>query len=137
MTRICKVLVVDDHDDVRDILGMMVGYAGYRFTLARDAKEARKAIDREEFDVAIIDATLPPPENGVRLAEFAEERGIGVIMISGEPTQIARLQQGRHAHLIKPFRVSAMLALVDAVLGEVGAGCQSAPEGRSAVGGNP
>src|ERR1041385_5948916 len=113
MTKNCKGLVVGDHDDVRAILGMMGGYAGYHFTLAKDATEARKAIKQEDFDVAIIDVTLPPREDGFRLAEFAEERGIGIIMISGEPRQIERLQEGRYAHLIKPFRVSSMLALVD------------------------
>lgn len=134
MAKICKVLVVDDHDDVRAILGTIVAHAGYRFSLAKDAADARRAIEREEFDVAIIDATLPPREDGHALAEFAASRGIGIIMITGDPTQGPRLARSRHAYLEKPFRVADMLALVDKVLQAIDADCGSAPAQRLAAG---
>jgi two-component system, OmpR family, response regulator len=134
MAKICKILVVDDHDDVREILGAMVAHAGYRFTLARDAEEARSVIEQEIFDVAIIDATLPPREDGHELAEFAASRGIGIIMISGDPTQRPHLARGRHAYLEKPFRVAEMMALVDKVLQAIDADCEPAPDKRRAAG---
>jgi DNA-binding NtrC family response regulator len=134
MAKICKVLVVDDHDDVRTVLGTAVEHAGYRFTLAKDATEARRAIENDAFEVAIIDATLPPWEDGHALAAFAASRGIGVIMISGDPRQTEPLKQGRHAYLRKPFRLSDLLRLIEAVLAEIRAECQPAPDRNRAVG---
>lgn len=134
MAKICKVLVVDDHDDVRTVLGTAVEHAGYRFTLARDAVEARRAIEKEAFEVAIIDATLPPREDGHALAAFAASRGIGIVMISGDPRQGEPLQRGRHAYLRKPFRLSDLLRLIQAVLVEIQAECRPAPDTSRAVG---
>jgi DNA-binding response OmpR family regulator len=111
-----------------------VGYAGYRFTLAKDAIEARTAIERDEFDIAIIDATLPPWEDGHQLAEFASSCGIGVIMISGDPRQGEVLERSRHAHLHKPFRLAQLLRLIEDVLREIQAACQPAPEASASAG---
>ena len=134
MTKICKVLVVDDHDDVRTVLGTAVEHAGYRFTLAGDAAEARRAIEQDEFEIAIIDATLPPREDGHALAAFAASRGIGVIMISGDPRQSGPLQRSPHAHLRKPFRLADLLRLIEAVLVEIRAECRPDPARRPALG---
>ena len=44
-TRICNILVVEDDDSVRALLGDVLDHAGYEFTLARDGAEMRAALD--------------------------------------------------------------------------------------------
>jgi DNA-binding response OmpR family regulator len=74
--------------------------------------EARRAIEQEAFDITVIDATVPPPEDGYRLAEFASSRRIGIIMISGDPSQTARMESGPPCYLTKPFRVADMMSRI-------------------------
>jgi len=123
MTRICKVLVVEDDDAVRALLGDVLEFQGYDFTLTRSGAEMRAALTIEDFDVAIIDISLHGGEDGFALAEVALERDCGVILTTGDPQQRARLEASGRRHLLKPFRVQDLTALVDAVLKDTAALC--------------
>jgi two-component system OmpR family response regulator len=123
MDRICKILVVEDDDAVRALLGDLLRHEGYDFSLCSSAVEMRRALDREEYDVAIIDISLRGPEDGFALAELASEKGCGIILTTGDPAQRARLEASGRRHLLKPFRMLEMTELVDLVLQDTAALC--------------
>ncbi len=75
MARICNILVVEDDDLVRALLGDVLDHAGYEFMLARDGAEMRAALDAEPFDVAIIDISLRGGEDGFALARRRAGKG--------------------------------------------------------------
>jgi DNA-binding NtrC family response regulator len=125
MARICKVLVVEDDDGVRALLGDVLDHAGYEFTLVGGAAEMRAALALDEYDVAIIDVSLRGAEDGFALAEQASEKGCGVIMTTGDPQQRPRLEASRRHHLMKPFRIQDLTQLVDLVLKDTAAICRS------------
>src|SRR5207248_11401478 len=105
MDRICKILVVEDDDSVRALLGDVLEHQGYDFTLASSAAEMREALEREEHDVAIIDISLRGAENGFELAELASEKGCGIILTTGDPAHRVRLEASGRRHVLKPFRM--------------------------------
>lgn len=134
MDRICKIVVVEDDDAVRELLGDVLDLAGYEFTLCRSGDEMRRALDDDEVDVAIIDVSLRDGDDGFALAEVAGEKGCGVILTTGDPGQRARLEaSGRH-HVMKPFRIRELTDLVDQLLKDGAALCTPRPRlDRSAL----
>jgi DNA-binding NtrC family response regulator len=116
MARICKILVVEDDDAVRALLGDVLDDAGYRFTLTSSALEMRAALSADDYDVAIIDISLRGGEDGLALAEVASDKGCGVILTTGDPQQQVRLEASGRRHLIKPFRMQSLTQLIEQVL---------------------
>ena len=116
MDRTCKILIVEDDDAVRRLIGDVLDYAGYDFTLASSGAEMRQALAAEDFDVAIIDVGLRDGEDGFTLAEVADGKGCGVILTTGDPDRRRHLEKSSRRHVLKPFRMQQLTELVDQVL---------------------
>jgi two-component system, OmpR family, response regulator len=123
MPRICKVLIVENDDDVRNLLGNVFDHEGYHFTQVKTAAEMRQALDKDDYDIAVIDITLPGSEDGFALAQIARDQGCGVILITGDHRHRERLQSGGQHHLVKPFRTRQLLEMADKVLTELAVQC--------------
>jgi DNA-binding NtrC family response regulator len=123
MNRICKILVVEDDDAVRQLLGDVLDDAGYEFTLTSSAAEMRAALDNDGYDIAIIDILLRGDGDGLALAALASEKGCGVILTTGDPQQRERLEASGRRHLIKPFRMQSLTELIEQVLKDNAALC--------------
>ena len=83
----------------------------------------REALDGDDYDIAVIDITLPSPEDGFALAEIARQQGCGVILVTGDYRHLERLEAGGRPFLLKPFRLQQMADTVDKVLAEMAAQC--------------
>ncbi len=116
MARICKILVVEDNEGIRDFLSMLFDDQGYKITLVGGGNEMRAALAREHFDVALIDVTLPGPDDGFCLAELAKSAGCGVILVTGDSRHFDTIQVSGHRHLLKPFRIEQLLRLVNELI---------------------
>jgi DNA-binding NarL/FixJ family response regulator len=115
------VLLVEDEDDTRDLLGRALERAGYAALLASNAAEGIERACAEAPDVIVTDIVLGTDERG-GLGLLAELRARGirtpVLVITAyadvEKVKIA-LNQGA-AHLIeKPFSASELLAAIDGI----------------------
>jgi DNA-binding response OmpR family regulator len=53
------VLVADDDPLVRELLAFHLQREGWRTTLAADGEQARRALAAEEFDLAVMDLSMP------------------------------------------------------------------------------
>ena len=80
-----SILVVDDDAWVRDVVVTLLRDAEFRVEEARSAPEALDLIDRDEFDVAIVDVCLPGGCNGVELVRWArlQKPRLRCLFISG------------------------------------------------------
>lgn len=54
-----KVLIVDDEQDILLTIGMIVGGMGYETKLASDGKNALKLLEKENFDLVLLDIIMP------------------------------------------------------------------------------
>src|SRR5258707_178133 len=83
MAKICKVLVVEDHEGIRAVLGDALKTEGYDFTLVDSAGDVRGALDSGDHDVVVIDLPLAEGD-AFALAEAAQADGVGVILTTGD-----------------------------------------------------
>lgn len=109
-----RVLVVDDDASVRETLSELLRAFGHHVTTAGDYAEAASMLEHPSWDVMLVDQMLPGG-SGQKLALAARDRGIGAVLCSGHPHQIAEMQRQGIAHLAKPFSGTTLDAALAAV----------------------
>jgi DNA-binding response OmpR family regulator len=114
-----KILVVDDDADLRWMVNKYLSKHEYSVTLAEDGEKMREALERESFDLAILDINLPG-EDGLSLARYLRgNHDIGIIMLSAAAEvfdRIVGLEMGADDYVTKPFEPRELLARVKSVL---------------------
>lgn len=108
-----RLLLVDDSKPNLHLLARMLGRSGYRCTKARDAGEARAALDDAPFDLIVCDVNLPG-ESGLDLIADAlpRYRHMAALMVSGlDDVELATraLRVGAYGYIVKPFTVNEVL----------------------------
>ena len=123
MSRICKVLIVEDDDSVRSMLGDLFDAEGFEFAAVRTGGEMRAALAAGGYDIAVIDLLLPGGEDGYSLAASARRAGCGVILTTGDHRHEARLKASGDRYLLKPFAMRDLIGLAQQILDEIEAMC--------------
>jgi DNA-binding response OmpR family regulator len=108
-----RVLVVDDDDEVRGLIGSMLTEAGFIVSTAPTALSALELLDKDEFDVMVTDVALPDALDGVELVKFARARhpALRSLFISGRRGPIVD-EPERDDFVGKPFRSGELLGCV-------------------------
>ncbi|MDQ3030989.1 MAG: ATP-binding protein [Myxococcota bacterium] len=101
-----RVLLVDDHDDARELYGSVISLRGARVTLAASAAEARARLRESRFDVLVSDIAMPY-EDGCSLVQFARAHDpvMRTVAISAytQPDDVDRaIEAGFERYLFKP-----------------------------------
>lgn len=123
MTRICRVLIVENDAFVRNLLADVFEHEGYQFSTVATGAEMRNALDAEDYDIIVIDVTQPGNEDGFALAQIAREQGCGTILVTGDHNHRERLESSSHPYLLKPFRIQQLTEIADKILIETAAQC--------------
>ncbi len=113
-----KILIVDDEKPIRDLIDMNLSAAGYCCVAAADGLAAIDEVERQSFDLVLLDIMLPGAD-GYDVIEYLKPRGIPVIFISAKHEvrdRVKGLRLGADDYLVKPFDVTELLARVEAVL---------------------
>ena len=117
-----RILVVDDDADLRWMVNKYLSKHEYSVTLAEDGEKMREVLERESFDLAILDINLPG-EDGLSLARYLRgNHDIGIIMLSAAAEvfdRIVGLEMGADDYVTKPFEPRELLARVKSVLRRV------------------
>lgn len=53
-----KIMIVDDHEDIREVVHVLLTNEGYQIIEAKDGKEALELLD-DEIDLIILDVMMP------------------------------------------------------------------------------
>jgi DNA-binding response OmpR family regulator len=112
------VLVVDDENDIRTIVGINLGLAGMGFSEAINGIQALKMLRTDDYDACILDLTMPGASGFEVLKELAgggriDRPAVVVLSARGAPADaLDALNLGAHAHLTKPFSPADLTALV-------------------------
>jgi len=116
-----RILLVDDTDSVRMMVGEMLSEAGYQVTLAADARQALRQLRQDPaFDLLLSDVGLPGMD-GRELADAAREINpvLPVLFITGytERAAVRETFLGTGMSLLpKPFSLLELMAAVRAAL---------------------
>jgi two-component system OmpR family response regulator len=113
------VLVVDDDRDIARMVQTYLGQHGFRVEVANNAARARELLERQRFDLAIVDLVMPG-EDGLALTRHIRSTyQMGIIILSGQGEsvdQVAGLETGADDYVTKPVQLRALLARVRSVL---------------------
>ena len=113
-----RILVVDDEKPICDLIDLNLSSAGYHCTTVQDGAEAIAIIEKEEFDLILLDIMLPGAD-GYDVMEYVRPLGVPVIFITAKhevKDRVKGLKLGADDYLVKPFDVVELLARVEAVL---------------------
>lgn len=112
-----RILVVDDEENIRKSLKMILEYEGYVFFEAGDGLTAREVLeDHPEIDLMLLDIRLPDIDGLALLSEIKKKSySPEVIMISGHgtiPMAVEATKLGAFDFLEKPLHRERILLSV-------------------------
>lgn len=102
-----RVLVVDDEDSIRNMLGITLKEDGWTVELAENGKLGLEALQRASFHIVISDIQMPEM-TGIQLLEAAKAKSPNtefIIMTSNATLETAMqaIKLGAYDYLTKPF----------------------------------
>jgi two-component system phosphate regulon response regulator OmpR len=115
-----KILVVDDDMRLRDLLSRYLTEQGFATKVVADAGGLGRALDKERFDLLVLDLMLPG-EDGLAICRRmrAAKNDIPIIMLTAKGADVDRivgLEMGADDYLAKPFNPRELVARIQAVL---------------------
>ena len=115
-----RILVVDDEANIRALIDEILSEEGYEVTTAADAKEARSARKRQDFDLVLLDIWMPDTDGISLLREWSEGGAMGtVVMMSGHgtvDTAVEATRLGAVDFVEKPVSLAKLLRTVERAL---------------------
>lgn len=119
MTNAPHILIVDDHREIRNLVGRALTKEGFRVSAAADGKAMRKTLADSRIDLILLDLMLPG-ENGLALCrELRMQSNIPIIMVTAKGEEVDKvigLELGADDYLPKPFGTRELVARIHAVL---------------------
>jgi|AntAceMinimDraft_13_1070369.scaffolds.fasta_scaffold08234_2 two-component system phosphate regulon response regulator OmpR len=111
------VLIVEDHDNLRDMLVRHLGQHGYLAVGTSDAIGLQELMSRQVFDAVVLDLTLPD-EDGLSIAKRlrASCPGIFIVMMTARNSNADRIlgyDSGADVYITKPSSGEELLAALN------------------------
>lgn len=119
MPRTPHIMVVDDHQQIRDSLSRYLEKNGMRVTAAKDASDMDIKRASGKFDLIVLDIMMPGEDGLSVCRRLSAEADIPIILLTAlaeDADRIAGLELGADDYLSKPFNPRELLARIKAVL---------------------
>lgn len=113
-----RILAVDDERPIAELLRLSLARAGYQCVCAYDGIEAANLIEKEAFDLILLDIMLPGID-GYELMDYIRTTDVPVIFLTAKNAvadRVKGLRMGAEDYIVKPFDILELLARVDGVL---------------------
>ncbi|MGD0359386.1 MAG: response regulator transcription factor [Bryobacteraceae bacterium] len=114
-----RILVVDDEPQIRRVMRVTLGGAGYVVADARSGEEGIQKLREERFDLVLLDVNLPGI-GGIETCRQIRARSDVRVMIltvrNSNEDAVAALDAGADDYVTKPFSMDVLLARVRANL---------------------
>ena len=112
-----RILVVDDEESIRDTLDVFLTDSGFDVVIAHDGPSALNVVQKQDFDVAVVDRILPDRISGIevirdikKVLPFCE-----TILMSAYPSFESAAKIMEHeavAYLTKPVQQKEICSVV-------------------------
>ena len=113
-----RILIVDDEKPICDLIDINLSAAGYHCRSVQDGLKAIDLIEKEDFDLILLDIMLPGAD-GFDIMEYIRPLKVPVIFITAKNDvrdKVKGLKLGAEDYLVKPFDVLELVARVEVVL---------------------
>lgn len=113
------ILVCDDEEDVREMVGEYLLRRGFMVSTAQDAVELREVLDEKSIDALVLDINMPGEDGLSALRSLRVTNDIPVIMLTATAEVVDRilgLEMGADDYLGKPVDLRELEARLKTVL---------------------
>jgi two-component system response regulator MtrA len=114
-----KILVVDDDNALREMVGIVLTAAGFTPTYCPDGNQALAIFEAEQPDLVLLDVMLPG-KSGINVCkEIRAVSGAPIIMLTAKSETndvVLGLEAGADDYMVKPFEPSELTARINARL---------------------
>jgi DNA-binding NtrC family response regulator len=116
------ILLIDDDLSVRILFSRLLEKEGYLVTAVKDGYEGIKAIERQKFDLALVDVVMPGMD-GIEVLENIKKRRshlpVVIYTAHGSAETFAEaMKKGAVDCLTKPFSVQELTITISRILGD-------------------
>lgn len=118
-----RILAVDDEQDIRQLIALILSVAGYEVSQAASGIEALAILDRENFDLVILDIMMPEMDGWevcrqIRSRERLKDLPVLILTVRSQPLDYVIGLEVVHAneYLTKPFERRELLEAVERLL---------------------
>jgi two-component system, OmpR family, response regulator len=113
------LLIVDDDPQIRDVLRIALGTAGFRLTEAADGALALRSVAQTPPDLIILDVGLPEMDGFEVCRRIRRTSAVPILFLTAQDDEIDRvvgLELGADDYVTKPFSPRELVARVRAIL---------------------
>ena len=111
-----KILVVDDEQSMREFLDIMLKKEGYKVSLASNGEEVLKYIDKDIFDLVLLDIRMPKMDGIAVLKKIKSASPETVVIMitayASADTAIKAMKEGAYDYITKPFKVDEIKLII-------------------------
>ena len=114
-----KILIVDDEEKIREMIGKYATHEGYEIALASNGKEALKLFKAEDYDVVILDVMMPEMDGYETLKKMKELKEVHCIFLTAlgeEYDRVYGFDVGGEDYVTKPFSLKELMMRVKVIL---------------------
>ena len=120
-TGTCKILIVEDNDDLRAVIAEIIG-ARYEVLTAANGKIALGVLADNNCDLIVSDIMMPEMD-GYELCEYVKSElrysHIPIIQLTAKTSvedKVRGLEYGADAYIEKPFSAEHLMAQIDSLI---------------------
>ncbi len=113
-----KILIVDDEENIRHYLRLVLTSEGYDIAVSEDAPSAMQQLAHDEIALVLCDIRMPGKMDGMALLSWIKEEGISseVIMMSAYGSKdiaLKAVRAGAYDYIDKPIRREELLLTIE------------------------
>lgn len=119
MNQSIHILIVEDDNDINALLCKIVKKSGYHPQPAYSGTEAMIYLEKQNWDLVLLDLMLPGMTGEELLEKITEQGSTPVIVLSAkneQQTKIHHLRSGADDFISKPFDIEEVSARIDSLL---------------------
>lgn len=115
-----SILLVEDEENLQEALKLNLELEGYEVSIAGNGIDALRSVEREHFDLMILDVMLPEMD-GITVCESIriQNPDLPILILSARNSSADRvlgLKKGADDYLTKPFNLEELLLRVSKLL---------------------
>lgn len=115
-----KILVADDEKSMREFLEIMLKKEGYKVSLASNGEEVVKMIEKDIFDLVLLDIRMPKLDGISALKKIKsvspETVAIMITAYASADSAIQAMKEGAYDYITKPFKVDEIKLIIQNAL---------------------
>ena len=114
-----KLLIVDDEEKIREMIGKYAGHEGHEAVLASNGKQALDLFQKEDFDLVILDVMMPEMDGYETLKRMKEIKDVPCIFLTAlgqEYDRIYGFDIGAEDYVTKPFSPKELMMRIKVIL---------------------